>query len=270
MHNAAAADLGLDLAYLPLAVEPEKLAAAVRGLAALGFVGANVTVPHKEAVIPLLDIIDPAAEAIGAVNTIIVSPEPASAGGQPSTLAGYNTDWSGFMADLDRLGVEVGGRESLILGAGGSARAVAYGLAMAGCRVHICARREEQARQVVDALANHCPPNSLAAHGWRALQDANVRFPATALLVNTTPLGMVPQVDASPWPDTVALPKKAFVYDLVYNPAETRFMRQAREAGHQASNGLGMLLRQGALAFKLWTDLEPDLAIMAQALRLKP
>jgi len=270
MHNAAASDLGLDLAYLPLAVHPDRLAAAVQGLVALGFRGVNVTVPHKETVMPLLDIIDPAATSIGAVNTIVISHQPSAVSRQSPILTGYNADWSGFLADLRLSEVEVAGRECLILGAGGSARAVAYGLATAGSLVHLFARREEQAQQVVAGLASHCPSGSLFAHHWPALHHANSDFPEAALIVNTTPLGMVPRVDISPWPERVALPPAAFVYDLVYNPADTLLLRQARAAGLQASNGLGMLLQQGAQAFKLWTGLEPDLEIMARSLIPNP
>jgi shikimate dehydrogenase len=304
MHNAAAADLGLDIAYLPLSVHPDQLAPAVHGLAALGFRGANVTVPHKEAIIPLLDQIDPATAAIGAVNTVVISgqwavgsdqpsafssqlsdsshQQPTTSDQQPATSAqpssfnlhpstfGFNTDWSGFLADLQTLEIEVRDRDCLILGAGGSARAVAYGLATAGSRVHLFARRVEQARQIVAGLEEHCPAGSLAAHNWTALQDEYSRFAAAALVINTTPVGMAPHVSASPWPDGVPLPEKAFIYDLVYNPAETKLMHQARAAGHSASNGLGMLLHQGALAFKLWTGLDPDLKVMAQALQANP
>jgi shikimate dehydrogenase len=262
MHNAAAADLGLELAYLPLAVHPDHLKEAIKGLAALGFRGVNVTVPHKESVMPLLDVVDPAAAVIGAVNTIVVS-----AG---SVLTGYNFDWSGFMTDLKRLGVDVNGRQSILLGAGGSARAVTYGLATAGSQVHLYARREEQAQKVVAGLAGHCPDGSLFAHAWPALDAANEQFPETALIVNTTPIGMASQVEVSPWPKTATLPQQAFVYDLVYNPAETHLMRQARAAGLQAGNGLGMLLHQGAQAFKLWTGFEPDLEIMARSLIADP
>lgn len=278
MHNAAAAQLGLDLAYVPLPAAPDQLAQAVRGLVALGFRGANVTVPHKEAIIPLLDQVDEAAAAIGAVNTIVVKHQPPAAGGQrpltsqsspctrfPAT-SGHNTDWSGFVADLQALGLDVAGQDTLILGAGGSARAVAYGLASAGSRVHLFARRPEQAGQVVSNLADHCPAGSLAAHDWAALGDSQALCATAVLVVNTTPVGMAPNVDASPWPDSLPFPEKAFIYDLVYNPAETRLLQQARAAGRQTSNGLGMLLRQGALAFRLWTGLEPDLQVMARAL----
>ena len=262
MHNAAAADLGLDLLYVPLSVRPDELQSALTGLAALGFLGANVTVPHKEQVLPLLDELDAAAEAIGAVNTIIVQ-RPSS---DSFRLKGANTDWRGFMDDLVRLQVAVSGRRCLVLGAGGSARAVAYGLAGAGCHVDVAARRREQAEQLTAALSPHVA-GPLAAHHWSALA-ALAEAAEVALVVNTTPLGMEPAVEKSPWPGDLPFPPQAFVYDLVYNPAETRLLTQARRAGRPAANGLGMLLGQGAAAFELWTGQRPNLAVMARALGL--
>ncbi len=264
MHNAAAAALGLDLVYVPLPVRPAEVAAAVRGLAALGFLGANVTVPHKQAVLLLLDEIDPAARAIGAVNTIRVE-RPAGAAPSPARLVGYNTDWSGFLADLQALGVDVAGRACLVLGAGGSARAVAYALASAGGRVHVLARRVVQAQALVQNLALHFLAGSLTANAWDELAELSQEI-APAVIANTTPLGMTPQVESSPWPVGLPFPGNSFVYDLVYNPAETRFMQQARAAGRPAANGLGMLVRQGAQAFRLWTGLEPDIEVMTAAL----
>ncbi|UCG25783.1 MAG: shikimate dehydrogenase [Chloroflexota bacterium] len=281
MHNAAAADLGLDLVYLPLPVRPDQLAQGVSGLVALGFRGANVTVPHKETVIPLLDHVDPAAAAIGAVNTIVVGDRWAVDSGESSAfssqhpapdprLFGYNTDWSGFLAHVRGLGLEIANQDILVLGAGGSSRAVAYALASSGGHVHLFARRKQQAVQIVSELARHCSAGSLAAHDWNALREADNWFSDATLVVNTTPVGMAPQTDESPWPEELQLPEQAFVYDLVYNPAETKFMKQARAAGRRASNGLGMLLRQGALAFELWTGLKPDLEVMAQSLQIEP
>lgn len=261
MHNAAAAALGLGLVYLPMPVPPENLPAAIRGLAALGFVGVNVTVPHKEAVIPLLSEVEISAQTIGAVNTIRFQPSAAS--GQQSAI-GYNTDTAGFLADLEHIGVAIGGRECLILGAGGSARAVAYGLASAGGNVRLFARRVEQARKLADDLSAHLETARLSVFSWEELEET--KDIQEALIVNTTPLGMTPEVELSPWPDALLFPPKAVVYDLVYNPSETRLVAQARAAGCQATNGLGMLLRQGALAFELWTGREPDTNVMRAAL----
>lgn len=271
MHNAAAAALGLDLAYVPLPVRAEDVATAVRALSALHFLGANVTVPHKQAVIPFLDELDPGARAIGAVNTI-VNGQWSIADGQWSTvngqlLTGHNTDWSGFLADLRELGVEVVGRDCLVLGAGGSARAVAYGLATAGGRVQVLARRPEQAQALVEAIGSQVVGTEGWLNGWPLAELATaVRHTTAPLIVNTTPLGMSPQIDRSPWPDDLPIPSGAFVYDLVYNPATTQLMRQAAAQGCQTANGLGMLLWQGAQAFCLWTGHTPDPAIMRAAL----
>jgi shikimate dehydrogenase len=273
IHNAAAADLGLDLTYLPMSVRAEELQAALQGLATLGFLGANVTIPHKERVIPFLDRLDPAAGAIGAVNTIVIeqntlgnldetdkSTEPTRAG-----LTGYNTDWSGFLEDLDELDVEISNHHCLILGAGGSARAVVHALASAGGRAHVFARRREQAQALTRQLSPHVADNLLAHYDWQELADICRRV-NPKLIVNTTPLGMSPNLSASPWSGEINIPDSAFVYDLVYNPAETRFMRQAKAAGCRVSNGAGMLVRQGAQAFELWTGQNPNLKVMAEAM----
>ena len=255
MHNAALAALGLNWIYVPLPVHPANIAGALRGLPALGFRGVNVTVPHKQAVMPFLHEISPAARAIGAVNTILVDQEN-------GRLSGSNTDWRGFLADLAALEVELDGRACLVLGAGGSARGIVYGLNQAQGRVVIMARRVEQARQLAADMGEE------SVQTIRPLEQlgevaAELNAP---LIINTTPLGMSPNFEGSPWPDEVPIPAGSFVYDLVYNPIETRLMRQAAAAGCRTSNGLGMLLRQGAASLSLWTGLEPDLAIMKEAL----
>ncbi len=263
MHHAAATALDLDLTYVTLPVRASDLATAVKGLPARGFRGVNVTVPHKQRVIPLLDEVDPAARAIGAVNTIVIE-----AGSSPTgQLRGYNTDWTGFLADLIDLELDVAGQHCFVLGAGGSARAVVYGLARTGSRVQIFARRPEQALKLVADLAPLFPAVRLQAHEWSELSARVAQTPAGSLIVNTTPLGMKPNTGESPWPPNLDFPPEAFVYDLVYNPAETRLIHQARSAGCRTANGLGMLLHQGAEAFRLWTGLNPDLLKMASAIK---
>ena len=180
-------------------------------------------------------------------------------------LIGYNTDWSGFMADLAELGINTHDQECLILGAGGSARAVAYGLASTGSLVHILARREEQAKTLVNTLSPHCPDGRFLVHPWGTLGKADNLFTAVRLIVNCTPIGMSPHVELSPWPGSLPFPVQAFIYDLVYNPSTTKLMRQALASQHQASNGLGMLVRQGAQAFYLWTGKHPELEVMLNA-----
>jgi len=257
MHNAAAQALGLNWAYVPLPVKPEEVATAVRALPALGFRGVNVTVPHKQAVMPLLDEIEPGARLIGAVNTIVV--------GENGRLIGHNTDWSGFLADLHTHDITVANRDCLLLGAGGSARAVAYGLARSGARVHLLARRIEQAEAVLGDLREHLPAAQLTCHPLSDLHQISQRL--APLIINCTPLGMTPHEASSPWPDALPIPADATVYDLVYNPRQTRLMQQAAAAGCHTRNGLGMLVHQGAKAFALWTGHEPDTGVMTTALQ---
>lgn len=255
MHTAALAELGLTgWRYDALPTPPEHLAAALAALRSGDWAGVNVTVPHKEAVLPHLDALTPVAEAIGAVNTILVQPDPA--GGAPRLL-GHNTDAAGFLADLHAHGVRVERKRVLILGAGGSARSAVAGCAGIGAQIRVVARRRAQ----VEALGG---VGRVEFFPWTRLglmQAAeNCR-----LVVNCTPLGMHPQVDASPWLDTVAWPARAFAYDMVYNPAETRFVQQARRAGLQACTGLGMLVEQGALALEQWTGRTAPRGVMRAA-----
>jgi shikimate dehydrogenase len=258
MHNAAAAALGLDYVYVPLPVRPERIEAALRGLPALGFRGVNVTVPHKEAVISYLDAVFPAAQDIGAVNTIAVTSEG---------LTGFNTDWTGFLTDLESRPLMLEGRPCVVLGAGGSARAVVYALLRAGGDVTVLSRRVEQAEALAahynQVLADH---TTVRAGRLSDIVDA-AHETDHPILVNTTPLGMVgPNEDASPWPEGAALPQRAFVYDLVYNPPRTPFLAQAAEARLPAANGLGMLARQAAEAFEIWTGRRPAVDVMLAAL----
>lgn len=260
MHNAAFADLGLNWVYLPFPVAPANVATAVSGLAAAGVRGINVTVPHKQAVIPLLDEIEDGAKAVGAVNTIVM--------GENGRLSGYNTDWGGFLADLQEQNIAVAGRNCLVLGAGGSARGIAYALAHAGGKVQVLARRVEQAQVLVDDLRSFFAEGMLQE---RPLSDlpAIAQTSHAPLIVNTTPLGMTPNVDSSVWPDDLPMPPGSFVYDLVYNPATTKIMRQAEANNCGACNGLGMLVHQGVLAFKLWTGQQPNVPLMTEIIRPK-
>jgi len=260
MHNAAAAALGLNLVYVPMPVAPERLADALRGLPALGIRGVNVTVPYKEAVLPQLDAVYPAAQIIGAVNTIVVG---------DGRLTGFNTDWSGFLADLESYRLALYGRDCLILGAGGSARAVAYALLRRGCRVTIAARRPEQAEKVAADMSRAFPEAAtVAAVALDEVVTTAAHLDAP-ILINTTPLGMADSrsgewVERSPWPDGAPFPAGSFVYDLVYNPSPTRLMMQARDAGLRAADGLGMLVRQAAEAFEVMTGRRPEVEVMRE------
>lgn len=252
MHNAAAAVAGLDLVYVGFPVQPARVEAAVKGLAALGLRGVNVTVPHKQAVMPHLDEIDPAAAAIGAVNTILVDRET-------GRTSGFNTDWRGFLADLqwDPAGLDV-----LVLGAGGSARAIVYALAQSARRVTVLARRPEQAETLVATLAPYLDRPVLAAGDLAAAGAYQ-----GDLIVNCTAAGMHPHEGTSPWPAGAGFSPNVRLYDLVYNPAETALMRQVSAAGGAVQGGLGMLIHQGAEAFQIWTGVTPDVAVMMAAVR---
>ncbi|MCP4356734.1 MAG: shikimate dehydrogenase [Chloroflexi bacterium] len=279
MHNAALADLGLNYVYVPLPVPPDEVATAVSGLATLGFRGVNVTIPHKQTVIPLLDEIEEGAKAIGAVNTIVVDHVPLSVNCEPYSVnrtrnteygirtTGYNTDWSGFLADLAELGVEVNGRDCLILGAGGSARAVAYGLAKSGGRVQVLARHVAQAAKLVTDVGQFVKKGRLKARPLANLSTITSETNAP-LIINSTPLGMNPHTSTTIWSDKTPFPEGSFVYDLVYNPTTTTLMQQAQAAGCRTANGLGMLVHQGARAFVLWTGRQPNIHVMRAALTI--
>ncbi len=258
MHNAAARAAGVDLAYVPLPVAPNRIGEAVRGLRGLGLRGANVTIPHKQAVMPFLDEIDEAAHMIGAVNTIIVE--------EDGLLRGTNTDWSGFADDLKGVGMSAENRQAIVLGAGGSARAIVYALIQQKADIHIYARRFPQAQELAHSYAQSANYPHITPQLFTELPDLDMEKP---LIINTTPLGMSPRTEKSAWPDNLPIPSTADIYDLVYNPAETKLMRQALVANCRAVNGLGMLLRQGAQAFERWTEITPDLDVMEKALNSK-
>lgn len=255
MHNAAFLALGLNCAYVPLSVHPEQLGAAVAGLAPLGFIGANVTIPHKEAVTACLDEISAEALAIGAVNTIVIRDE---------RLSGYNTDAVGFMAPLSDLGLRAADLHALVLGAGGAARAVVYGLARAGAAVTIVNRNPDRAASLVDVLREHLPAARLAS-GPLTPEGIGAVLQDVDLVVNTTALGMTPHENASPWPNGVPFPRRAVAYELIYTPAETRWLAMARSAGARTLNGLPMLVQQGAESFTLWTGQPAPVSIMLEA-----
>jgi len=202
-------------------------------------VGSNVTVPHKQAVFPLLDEVSAEARAIGAVNTIFK---------RAGRLCGDNTDWSGFLADLDVHGISVDhDTRALVLGAGGSAHAVVYALRARGAHVWIYNRSPDRAQALVARLgcAGCEVVTALSAPACRS----------ATLVVNCTSAGMWPDVGASPWPDGLPFPSQAVLYDLIYRPSVTMLMRQARAAGARAVGGAGMLAEQGAAAFARWTGL---------------
>ncbi len=256
MHNAAFAARGMDWAYVPLPVSPKWVKEAVLGLRALGFRGANVTVPHKEQVIPFLDHLTPEAQAIGAVNTIVVE--------EDGRIWGTNTDADGFLNDLLAHDVQVEGEPVLVLGAGGAARAVVYALARAGARVTIANRTLGRAVELARQIHMVLPGASFRVVEFSA-ESLTREAEAHTILVNATSVGMWPDVEASPWPSSTGFGRIKVVYDLVYRPRLTRLLRDAQAWGCRVIDGLGMLVRQGAESWRLWTGQVPPVDIMRQA-----
>ncbi len=253
MHNAAFAALGLDRVYVPFCVRPPDLPAAVRGARALGLDGFNVTVPHKERVMALLDTVSAEARALGAVNTVVR---------RGHRLVGYNTDAGGFLAALAAARVTVRGRAALLIGAGGAARAVAHALLRAGCRTHaIVNSTHARARRLRHQLGAR--RERVTVVPWAALGDSALLRTAD-LLVNGTSLGLNGE-RIRPLA-LAATPPRCVEVDIVYGPRVTPLVADAHRAGRRAIDGRGMLLQQGAQAFALWTGRRAPLSVMATAL----
>lgn len=253
MHNAAFTHLNLDLVYVPFRVTFGRLGDALAGIRGLGLQGCNVTVPHKEAVIPLLDQIAPLAQSIGAVNTIT---------NDRGLLLGDNTDAPGFLRALEHRSVDPSEKKVLVLGSGGAARAIAVALAEQRSELTICNRtlaRAERLAEFVSSLSSA----RVRVVAWASeqmtqqLRDADV-------VVNATSVGMDSLKTESPVPHGVLRPDMVVV-DIVYNPPRTKLLRQAEAAGARTIGGIDMLLWQGVLAFKRWTGLEAPVAVMRQA-----
>jgi len=253
MHNAAFKALGLDYVYLPFHVQRGELPGAIAGIRALNVVGLNVTIPHKEAVIPLLDRLEPLAEKMGAVNTIV---------NEGGLLTGHNTDAPGFMQALRSKGIDPEGKSILILGAGGASKGISFILAEAGASLVILNRTVTRAEELASQIAQyyHRRPEALTLSEEnlaRGLDGADV-------LVNTTSVGMVPDVNQTPVPASL-LNHNLVVCDIVYNPLETRLLKEAKAAGARTIDGLDMLVWQGALAFEKWTGRKAPFEVMKQA-----
>lgn len=255
LHQAALAFAGLNGVYLALPTPPAGVEDAVRAMRAWRIKGLNVTIPHKEAVIPFLDGLTPRAMRVGAVNTLFW---------EGDRLMGDNTDTAGFGILIE--GLAVAGARVLVLGAGGSARAVADALGERGAReVCFAVRRPGAASELVEGFGRAFASTRYAEIPWASLDD---HLPGADLVVNTTPIGMHPHDAESPLrADQVArLGAHAAVVDLIYRPATTLLLHQARERGLEARNGLVMLMGQAAEAFERWTGERVPLDVWGGAL----
>lgn len=247
MHNAALAKLGLNYVYLPFPIEPQNLKQALDGFAAIGVVGFNATIPHKQTIIPLLSEIEPIAQAVGAVNTVVRKGE---------RWIGTNTDVEGFIAPLQSLERDWSQTTALVLGNGGAARAVVAGCTQLGCAsVHVVGRNSQKLSQFHDSWKDSPLKVNLQIHQWDSLPNL---IQKADLLINTTPIGMYPKIKNSPLNAELFahLPKNAIAYDLIYTPSPTKFLQYAQQADKTAIDGLEMLVQQGAAALKIWLQQE--------------
>jgi len=257
MHESAARALGIELRYERFEVTPDDLAEAVRRQHEAGIDGYNLTLPHKEAIMELLDEVVPAARAIGAVNTV------ARVDGR---YIGHNTDAPGLVRSLQEAGVQVDEARVVVLGGGGAARAAVVGLSNAGAaEIAVLSRRPEQSEALTSSLATHVECSLDAA----PLSEASWYFETATLVVQATSATLESNPGAAEFAASLpidALPGDAAVVDMVYEPLETAVLARAKEYGLSTVGGLGMLLHQGAIAFEMWTGFEPPLDIMRSAL----
>lgn len=251
MHNEAFAQLGLDYVYLCFDVNEDYLETAVNGLKAAGIRGFNLTMPNKNLMAQLADRLSPAAQLLGAVNTVV---------NDNGLLTGYNTDGIGYMRSVQDAGYDVIGKTITVMGAGGAASAICAQAALDGVKkIHIFARPTsrfwERTVKLADTINQTTGCRVLVhEHGdTSALRDA---LQESALLVNGTSVGMAPDTDRTILPDTSLLHPDLIVSDVIYNPRKTRLLAEAEAAGCRTFNGMYMLLYQGAEAFRLWTGLD--------------
>ena len=255
IQNAALHAAGLDYVYAALPVRADALASAVRGLRDAGIAGFNVTIPFKTEIIPLLDALSEDARRIQAVNTVVI---------EDGRMVGHNTDVVGFLAGFAERGIALTGKKAVLIGAGGAARAALWGLLRSGVSsVAIGVRSVEKGAALAADFAADGDVRAVSFDdaAWiAACSDAD-------LVVQTTPLGMTPHTEEMPPVDAAMIKPSAVVYDLIYTPAETRFLREARARGCETINGETMLVAQGAEAFHLWTGIRPDVELMKRVLR---
>jgi shikimate dehydrogenase len=241
MQNAAFQASGLDYLYVPFKVKKEDLEQAVQAIRALNIRGMNVTIPHKVAVMPLLDKLDPLAEKIGAVNTIV---------NDCGKLCGYNTDAAGFLNALMAERVDPSGKKIVILGAGGAARAIAGILAETGADLIILNRHQSAAIELAGRIYRFWNRKAEALESSK--ENLEYSLGKADILVNTTSLGMLPDGETSPVPADLIRPE-LIVFDIIYNPLYTRLLKESEKKGAKIFNGIEMLVGQGSESFKLWT-----------------
>ncbi len=250
MHNAAIQDLGLDYLYIAFDIPPNRLKEAIKGLKTLNIRGINVTLPYKEKVMKFVDKVDQTAQNIGAINTIK---------NENGLLIGRNTDAEGANKALLDARCKIIGKNVVLIGAGGAAKAISYSLASDINKITIINRSEDRARKLVNELKNKRDINIESKKYNEIILKEEISN--ADILINATPIGMFPMMDISPVSKKI-LHKDLFVFDLIYNPLETQLIKDSKEIGCQTLSGLDMLVNQGALAFEWWTKKKPNLELM--------
>ncbi|MFK7845740.1 MAG: shikimate dehydrogenase [Rhodothermales bacterium] len=263
IHNTAFQAQSINMVYLCMEVHPDNLKRALDGFKAAKFVGSNVTIPHKQAVFELVDELSDQAKAVGAVNTVVCR---YGKDGEVESLYGDNTDIRGFLDPLAPHASGLKGAEMVIWGAGGAARAVAYAMLTeyAPASLTIVARNVEKAGRLAEYLSEFDRQDALkvADFGNAASEVRNSR-----LLVNATPLGMHNQADVSPWQASDDFSAGQIVYDLIYNPQNTRLLKEAAISGAHTLGGLEMLIGQAAASYQQWTNQEMPLDVVREAVK---
>lgn len=258
MHNAAIQALGVDYVYVPLPVNPDSLAEAIAGLTAVGCVGFNVTIPHKQAIRDFCTSISPLAQKVGAVNTVYRGPQG---------WYGTNTDLAGFLSPLQQLDRDWQEIQPVILGCGGAARAVVVACSELGClEVFVVGRNAAKLEKFARSWQEINLPMTVNTCHWSQLAQL---LPQKELIVNTTPLGMYPQVEACPLTEELLslVSPEAIAYDLIYTPNPTRFLSILQQRGIVTINGLEMLVQQGAIALETWLKQPVPVEVMRSSLQ---
>lgn len=255
MQEAAFKALGLDYRYLTIEVNPEDLETAIAGMKAMNFKGINLTIPHKVTVLNYLDEVAEDAALMGAVNTVV---------NEGGLLIGENTDGKGFIKALVLDGgTDPEGKSFLVMGAGGAARAICVELALNGAqKITVVSRREEQGRALVNLVNDHTQTKA----EWFSWTQAYVIPADTDVVVNATPIGLYPDVDPKANIDYDSITHKMIVCDVIPNPPQTAFLKEAQKRGAKTLDGLSMLVYQGAIGFRLWTGQEAPIEVMKAAL----
>lgn len=255
MHNAAFKELGINATYVPFPVSPDHLEMVLKTLPQMGVCGVNITIPHKQTALTLMDTVSEEAKLICAINTIVF---------KSNKMHGYNTDSAGFRKSLEESGFNPKEKKALILGAGGAARAVAIALAQADVKeLYIYNRSRERANilaQHIDHHFTYCSPHILEEHQTRSKEDLG----KMDLVVNATSLGLDPSdpIPISP----IFFKSGTLFYDLIYH-TQTNWLKVAKKSKMHTLNGLGMLVHQGALSFELWTGKKAPLELMQETLK---